>query len=974
MRHQPVWLLAILLLSASFISPSVTNAQNADTFRPFEEKKGLPVLYWKRASLKQDEQIGQAIWYMAAPNYRYNTYTFPQRVGGGMDFWTFLRSDQRYEERYSGGELGGQPGEIKLPKDKTRLGRWSKWGLINDPDCCTPGQDCKSRLDARSTKFSESFAKDGYAASVTLEDTYGLDYCIGDKPMLEALKKAAGLDRLARPKSHEDWRKLGWTEPACEAPYNECWLSFGQPAGAVGFRKFPNPRFDAEKWKKLNGGRLDSWAGWQENIGDDSLEPPFLIGASCASCHVSHNPLNPPAEADMPKWANLRGVLGSQYVKTSELHSSALPEGSPLKVLFQSRPGMTDTSAVPHDMVHNAGTMIPVMNWDVKPFFPNEKYVDPLTGKTEYGTHRILKSGGDSVNAYNAVLRVYVNIGTCAEECWLNNLMDLTVLDPTQRNFLQTGLDVSQCYEQCPSYKALASGHGKEGEADPYYMAKKIASFLVTRRPTDLMDATFADDAGNVYRGKQEAPSKAKREAFNKFLEEELYLDGKKVFQKGDIDLGRQIFAGLKKREQAFCAECHSSRYPKAEGVSPADHEFADPNLFWEEFSKEDIAAGTVGSEFGLKATAGVRKDWLGNDLLTPVARLGVNRCRSLHSNHMDNHVVDGENNKDAKHIWAEYASDDYHTDGAFPARADQTEQIAATSDGTLIDKADGGRGYMRNVSLLSAWAFAPFLHNNSVGPELCGAPGNPEDMYINAYDVDAAGMVTKFDGTKESYYEADGQTVKAKFQCQQYDPSVRGRIKLALESFDSLLNPKNRYKKITRTAHDITIEAGPRVFKGDWDLNNPEDVAELKQSATYRFLDGAFVIRRILSDEAKLRIASEIKPRLRRLEVVIPAGMQASLVGNLDAKRLASDLMAMMKDGLNPLAGKVGASALELVHASFNDGKFGTVTLDGGQQTYELLRAYNNCTDDVENKGHEFGSELTDAEKRALKAFLLTL
>src|SRR3546814_14027999 len=37
-----------------------------------------------------------------------------------------------------------------------------------------------------------------------------------------------------------------------------------------------------------------------------------------------------------------------------------------------------------------------------------------------------------------------------------------------------------------------------------------------------------------------------------------------------------------------------------------------------------------------------------------------------------------------------------------------------------------GGRGYYRNISLLSAWAHAPFVHNIAIGPEICGKPSDP--------------------------------------------------------------------------------------------------------------------------------------------------------------------------------------------------------------------------------------------------------
>ena len=38
--------------------------------------------------------------------------------------------------------------------------------------------------------------------------------------------------------------------------------------GALGLRKFPNPRFDAEKWRKLNGS-LGSWDAYGKFLSGD---------------------------------------------------------------------------------------------------------------------------------------------------------------------------------------------------------------------------------------------------------------------------------------------------------------------------------------------------------------------------------------------------------------------------------------------------------------------------------------------------------------------------------------------------------------------------------------------------------------------------------------------------------------------------------------------------------------------------------
>ena len=47
-----------------------------------------------------------------------------------------------------------------------------------------------------------------------------------------------------------------------------CDLAFGTSTGALGFRKFPNPRFNRERWLKVNG-TLDNWEGFRKRLSSD---------------------------------------------------------------------------------------------------------------------------------------------------------------------------------------------------------------------------------------------------------------------------------------------------------------------------------------------------------------------------------------------------------------------------------------------------------------------------------------------------------------------------------------------------------------------------------------------------------------------------------------------------------------------------------------------------------------------------------
>jgi len=176
------------------------------------------------APLSASERAGREIWYKAtAGNARFHTYVFQQRVGVLIDWSRVLKSSARDD-------------------------RFAAYGLINDPGCCAPGSPgCPAQK---------------------LEDTYGFDWCPGDDELLKYVGKT------------------GYRDPACDfkdAPVDandphhknkdqrrsSCDLAFGTSTGALGFRKFPNPRFDKERWLKVNQ-TLASWEGFSKRLAADA--------------------------------------------------------------------------------------------------------------------------------------------------------------------------------------------------------------------------------------------------------------------------------------------------------------------------------------------------------------------------------------------------------------------------------------------------------------------------------------------------------------------------------------------------------------------------------------------------------------------------------------------------------------------------------------------------------------------------------
>ncbi len=797
-----------------------------------------PGFYAGEAGLSPSARAGREIWYKAtAGNSRFHTYTFQQRVGVLIDWYRVLNSKERGD-------------------------RFAAWGIINDPGCCTPGSEgCPAKA---------------------LEETYGFDYCPGDEQLLLFVGKHGYRDPACDFKDASA-NATDVHHKAKDQRQSSCDLAFGTSTGALGFRKFPNPRFDKERWLRVNDS-LASWDGFRKRLASDStssdsrvshladgsIEPPFLIGTACGSCHIAFDPLNPPKDPAHPEWSNLKGAVGNQYSRVSEILISGMPaESLEYQVFAHARPGSSDTSAIPTDQVNNPGTMNAIINIAQRPTFEGEvvnkwrkvascEKSEPETAcwceperdgkcwqrrtKTET-VHHILKGGEDSIGVLEAIQRVYFNIGSCSEQCWVNHLTDLRQLDPQARNFGQTPFDIGQCRRDCPNFRAIED------------RLQSILDFFLSHEnnATDLEVAR-----ANERKAKDPAAT---------YAYENLVADLEKQFGTGAVSHGREVFA-------ANCARCHSS-IPEDKGgpFANRDYRVIDP-------------------------ATGLRADFMGNDHATLVSEVGTFRCRALHSNHMANHV------------WQEYGSETLR---------------ARPPDPNVKDPDDGGRSYYRNISLLSAWAHAPFMHNNAMGPEICGKPQNSANFFYRSSYVDPQ--------TKQLMANAPG--------CWPYDPSVEGRYKLFVASAQELLTPEE--KRI------------PKITKFDVDVPLPFEL-------------------RVVEDGTE--------KRLHGFTVVIPKGTSAGALGNFQHKAFIDDLVLARRKPdkletrlvkqLGEKEGKEMAAQLQTIGVEMV--RDPSKLIETARKHPKIVEAYSSCTADIENFGHRFGTDLPEADKKALIAFLATL
>ena len=765
------------------------------------------------------ERAGREIWFFAtAFNDRFFTYSYPQRLGAMIDWYSVLGAKHRND-------------------------LFQAWGAIPDPDCCVPG--------------------DPNCPAASLDDTFGFPWCPGDDELLEHVGKE------------------GYRDPACDfqdAPFDTttphgsvdqrqsaCDLRFGTSTGALGLRKFPNPRFDRAKWLALNGSP-GSWDGYRQMLSGDpddpdsrinrlfdgSIEPPFRIGMACGACHIAYNPLHPPADPNHPSWDNIDGLVGNQYSRVSNMLGSGMsPRRLEWQLIARARPGIVDTSALPMDLASNPGTMNAIINVAKRPVHEHRILKWRMAGacpadadettcwcepgrqgkcwerseQTEF-VPNILKGGEDSVGINEAIQRVYFNIGSCAEQCWMNHIPDLRAVDPTQRNYGQTPFDIGQCRRDCASFRAIED------------RLNDVKAFFLSARPTDLWRARGHTDPRDL----------------------EIALD--QEFFDGAVQEGHDVFART-------CARCHSSQNGPYENV---DFYAVDPH------------------------DASLRIDWLGNDEPVFASEIGTYPARALHSNHLQSRV------------WEQYASLNLHERPADPNRRE-------------VMKGDG-RGYYRNISLLSAWAHAPFLHNNAIGPEICG---KPSDASLDFYS--------------SPYVDADDKPLQSPPACWPYDPSVEGRYKLYKASMEMLLNPEQRIPKLFTLDQDVIVDVAPKVKIGD-----------LETGLSLRVPKGFPAV-----------MLNSLRYQDLLQDVVLAARDPAKLDRKYETL-LTPEQLAELKQGL-------GQIRQELLS------KQGFMTFDiTAVQSDFIQRYYSNVLERIENAGHRFGENLSDREKQALIAFVATL
>jgi mono/diheme cytochrome c family protein len=579
---------------------------------------------------------------------------------------------------------------------------------------------------------------------------------------------------------------------------------YGLSSGVIGLRLFPNPRFDAAASQRWNAERYYTD---EKYYNDPALIRPYRVGMSCGFCHASFHPLNPPRDVTEPEWANLSGNIGAQYLSMRATVGNLLTPNQFVYHVLESQPrGTIDTSLIASDNINNPNTFNAFFNLPQRalvsfrnpsenqsqasarlpslwanpapdaehPHPDNLATDDPLHASTledfrvwegvlgaqELGdelrksnsnprwTPRVLLDGADSIGAYGALARVYLNIGSYYER-W--NQLHTPVLGLTpQKPFAIHDCETHSVYWHATTLRV--------GPMRDYFLRITASMPLLSTPavttvvplpldqggfplPATSVDAS-SEAAGKVSAEVKSAQPVASWSSIAKLVDVKQLQRGRAVFAKNCIvchssiqpESSEATFFPTADGRPPLTAEPHQSEPHQSEPHQSEQHQYAakyQPLVAARLESRElqsqsgeffDSDPGRwlrdpLYIEWALDAVERPgfwQWNYLSTDYRIPVTLVKTNSARALAINGMTGHM------------WEDFASLDYRRlpspgpieyfnpyDGESGAMSTYTPRHRTPAG---APEGGGGPGYYRIPSLVSVWATAPFLHNNSLG------------------------------------------------------------------------------------------------------------------------------------------------------------------------------------------------------------------------------------------------------------------
>ncbi|CAB3809185.1 hypothetical protein LMG28688_06936 [Paraburkholderia caffeinitolerans] len=453
---------------------------------------------------------------------------------------------------------------------------------------------------------------------------------------------------------------------------------YGYATGIVGLRLFPNPAFDEKAEKAWDARRYYEDPSYYNN---PNLIRPYRVGMTCAFCHIGPSPVHPSANPEHPQWAELSGTVGAQYMWVDRLfiHNASKPEGQQnfmYQLTHTWRPGTMDTSLVSTDNINNPRTMNALYDLHARLGKALKIGKETLAGG-ELDNKQIndFVSSGDLTKFFKAPNTVWT------PHVLKDGADSVGVLGALNRVYLNIGLFSE---EWLLHFNPVFGG--KPITPIQIAVARKNSTYWqVTEAGTInmalyLIAASQPDHLSDAPGGKQ-------------YLTDASTADGAALLQRG-----KNVFADT-------CARCHSSKAPPV----PASlnlHDCNGPNYmacfkrYWKWTQTDDYKTQM---RKVVDAPDFLDGNYLSSDARIPVTLLRTNICSPLATN-----AIRGN-------IWDNFSSESYKT---LPSVGAVTLNDAFSGKPWQYHMPAGGRGYTRVPSLISIWSTAPFLLNNSVGPE----------------------------------------------------------------------------------------------------------------------------------------------------------------------------------------------------------------------------------------------------------------
>jgi mono/diheme cytochrome c family protein len=888
---------------------------------------------------------------------------------------------------------------FRLLDSRNRQTRFRDLGLINEPNC---GRNPNDPSDT--TDYDEKIWKD-YKLYI---DKFRGDP-LGYYPVSEDVRKGNAQSYPEAKDRAAGYYPLKYPNNGKVADTRH----YGRPTGIIGLRLFHNPAFNDEAKKRWDVNE------YFKNPG--KMEPPFLVGFTCGFCHVAFDATNPPRDPENPRWDNLAGNIGNQYFREGELmlgkgrsafgdkHPDPSAPNDPYRTrgltdedflyhyAVTQQPGTSETSRISYDFINNPNTINPIFGFKYRP-----KHTETTQwGKRRKGVYRILKDGADALGLKWALMRVPINIG-CEGEYWIDHLFlpasgkeqrpfripeVVAAFDEKERQevFENLGIGVAELAKQ--QRRDLGIGSPENGSTE---LARKQLRELLESVPglksryrspygkeafgQDWQEAWRRVDSLTAYLVSYE-PARLKDAATRATNPDDVEAAKKSLPDDKDVKRGVEVFAQQ-------CARCHNSKPLKDPKKPPTD-----PRFYQDE-------------------------NFLADDERYPVTYpgLGTNMARALATNAVDHDV------------WAEFSSREYKALPSvaplsplrlrvpvFPPNAPLPAFFRAPIP-VEFDPPAGGRGYYRTPSLISMWATAPYLHNNSVG-----------DYYVVLErDKDRKPI-------KKGWFPNDGRRIGKKLPDgtwvdYEIDVSVEGRLKMFEDGVRKLLNPAKRHGWVKRTSAPSALVPDQAAFIQQLIGSIAQNVlrdqvrAVLKEhnlvpahiDSVLQVIDASLqrTVKEVLKDvEVSRRFAlAALHLRARdhadRLFDLLFDDVSSSpelklllskpALKNLPL-RLATLKLTLRREFLARLdrlddavaAGamwKVPAGTPVNLYANLPVGRLPHALLahvrlrDDPRALAQALLSMSACPDLVEDSGHIYGKDLPDADKEALIAFLKTL